>query len=290
MDLKKRLSRTDVLLAPGIYDAMGAHFAARAGFESIYLSGASIAYATLGRPDIGLVTASEVAATIAAIRDRVDLALVVDADTGYGNALNVQRTVRTFERAGANAIQLEDQTLPKRCGHMEGKSLVTKAEMVGKLKAALDARESASTLIIARTDAIAVEGFEPALERAAAYATAGADILFVEAPRTREQLAEVAQRLGNGSHLMANMVEGGKTPLLQAKELEELGFSFVIFPSGLARALAHTMERYFATLKRDGTTQTFRPQMFDFDTLQDRLETSELLARGKSYDADRFEP
>ena len=288
IDFKERLRRPEILIAPGVFDPLGAWFAARAGFEAIYLSGASIAYTQLGQADVGLVTASEVETVIARIRDRVDLALVVDADTGYGNALNVQRTVRHFERAGANAIQLEDQTLPKRCGHLEGKTLVAKGEMVGKIKAALDARANAATAIVARTDAIAVEGFDAALDRAAAYAEAGADVLFVEAPRTREQLAEVGKRLGNRAPLMANMVEGGKTPLLSGPELERLGFSFAIFPSGLARAVAHTMEGYFATLKKDGTTQAFRPQMFDFDTLQHRLGTAALLEHGKQYDADRF--
>src|SRR5688572_6202189 len=178
--LKQRLSKPPIVIAPGIYDALTALLASNAGFDALYLSGAAIAYTRLGRPDIGLVSMSEVADTIALIRDRVGSNLVVDADNGYGNALNVQRTVRAFERAGANAIQLEDQSYPKRCGHLDDKSLISAEEMAGKIKAALDARETSDTLIIARTDAIAVEGFDRALDRAAQYREAGADVLFVE--------------------------------------------------------------------------------------------------------------
>ncbi|MEM7424023.1 MAG: isocitrate lyase/PEP mutase family protein, partial [Pseudomonadota bacterium] len=171
-DMRKRLAEGGIMLAPGCYDALTALIATDAGAEALYLSGASIAYTRFGRPDIGLVTMTEVGDVIAAIRDRVDTPLIVDADTGYGNALNVQRTVRQFERLGARAIQLEDQSLPKRCGHLAGKTLVSAAEMVGKISAALDARASDDTLIIARTDAIAVEGIEAALDRAESYAEA----------------------------------------------------------------------------------------------------------------------
>ena len=186
-DLKARLGDERILLAPGIYDALTGLVAERAGAEAVYLSGASIAYTRFGRPDIGLVTMTEVGEVIAAIRDRISLPLIVDADTGFGNALNVQRTVRMFERFGADMIQLEDQTLPKRCGHLAGKTLVGTGEMVGKIKAALDARSADTTLIMARTDAIAVEGIEAALDRADAYLEAGADVLFVEAPQTDAQ-------------------------------------------------------------------------------------------------------
>ena len=171
-----------------MYDALSALLVAQAGFEAAYLSGASVAYTQLGRPDIGLVSAAEVADVIGRICDRVETPLIVDADTGFGNALNVQRTVRTFERAGASAIQLEDQATPKRCGHLAGKTLISPEEMVGKVRAAVDARRSENMLIIGRTDAIAVEGFQPALDRAEMYVEAGADILFVEAPRSREQM------------------------------------------------------------------------------------------------------
>ena len=195
IDLHARLAEDRILLAPGIYDALTGLVAERAGAEAVYLSGASIAYTRFGRPDIGLVTMTEVAEVIAAIRDRIAIPMLVDADTGYGNALNVQRTVRTFERMGANVIQLEDQTLPKRCGHLAGKTLVPMTEMTGKIHAALDARASDATLIMARTDAIAVEGIDAALDRAEAYAQAGADILFVEAPQDDAQIAAIMERL-----------------------------------------------------------------------------------------------
>jgi len=195
MSLKARLAAGEVLLAPGIYDPLTALIATQHGFKALYVSGASIAYTRLGRSDIGLTSMTEIAETVALIRDRVDTPLIVDADNGHGNALNVQRTVRLYERAGANALQLEDQSLPKRCGHLGGKSLVSCGEMVGKIKAAVDARTSDETLIIARTDAIAVEGFDSAIERAERFAEAGAAVLFVEAPRTREQLEVISARL-----------------------------------------------------------------------------------------------
>src|SRR6186997_96215 len=219
--LRTRLAAPPILVAPGVYDALTAHLAERAGFSAVYVSGAGIAYTRLGRPDIGLVAMSEVADTVALIRDRVGSHLIVDADTGYGNALNVARTVRLFERAGASAIQIEDQTLPKRCGHLDEKTVIPAPEMAGKIAAAVDARHSAETLIVARTDSVAVEGFERAIERAHLYAEAGADMLFVEAPRTAEQLQAITAALGNTRPLMANMVEGGRTPLMSARDLEE---------------------------------------------------------------------
>ena len=191
---------------------------------------------------------NEVADTVALIRDRVGNHLIVDADTGYGNALNVARTVRLFERAGANAIQIEDQAFPKRCGHLDNKTLIPAQEMVGKIKAALDARHSRETLVIARTDAIAVEGFEPAIERAVSYRDAGADVLFVEAPKTRDELKRISSPL-KGVPLMANMVEGGKTPPLNAVDLQALGFSLVIFPGGIVRAVAHMASEFMRPLQ-----------------------------------------
>eukprot|EP01037_Dinobryon_pediforme_P024367 gene24367-26145_t len=259
-----RLARKPIVVAPGVYDALTASMAAEAGFEALYLSGASIAYTKLGRPDIGLVSSSEVADTLSHIRERVDTTLVVDADTGYGNALNVERTVRLFEQAGANAIQLEDQVLPKRCGHLDGKTLVSATEMIGKIHAAVDSRRFASTLIIARTDAVAVDGFDAAIERAQAYREAGADLLFVEAPKSRADLTRIGGAFGWSIPLMANMVEGGSTPVLPAGDLEEMGFSLVIFPGGIVRALALAARAFYGTLAKDGTTEGFRDRMFDF--------------------------
>ncbi|MDH4190950.1 MAG: isocitrate lyase/phosphoenolpyruvate mutase family protein [Betaproteobacteria bacterium] len=288
MILRERLREPRILLAPGIYDALGALLAAQAGFEALYLSGASIAYTRLGRPDIGLVTASEVENTLANIRERVALPIIVDADTGFGNALNAQRTVRMLERAagGHLAIQIEDQTLPKRCGHLDGKTLVVAAEMVGKLKAVLDARRDPQTLVIARTDALAVEGIEAAFERAEHYLDAGADVLFIEALRSEDQMQAALTRFAGRVPLLANMVEGGKTPLLPAARLQALGFAIAIFPGGLARALAYAAREYFSLLHRDGSTDACRARMLDFDGLNAVIGTPDMLALGRRYDKE----
>jgi 2-methylisocitrate lyase-like PEP mutase family enzyme len=282
-NLHSRLARKPIVVAPGVYDAFTALVATQAGFATLYVSGAAIAYTRLGRPDIGLVSMSEVAQTVAMIRDRVASHLIVDADTGYGNALNVARTVREFERVGANAIQIEDQDFPKRCGHLDGKALIPAAEMCGKLRAALDARRARDTLIIARTDAIAVEGFDRAIERAILYGEAGADMLFVEAPKTRDDLARTAGALRGQAPLMANMVEGGKTPPLSAAELEAIGFALVIFPGGIVRAFGHLASEYYASLAKHGSSEPFRSRMLDFHGLNDLIGTPELLALGKRY-------
>lgn len=284
MTLRQRLKKAGPIVAPGVYDALTASLATDAGFEAIYLSGAAIAYTRLGRPDIGLVSMNEVAETIALVRDRVATPMIVDADNGYGNALNMQRTVRVFERAGATAIQIEDQTLPKRCGHLQDKSVIPATEMAGKIKAAVDARAAEDTLIVARTDAVAVEGFERAVERARLYAEAGADVLFVEAPRSREQLVAVTAALGGTLPLLANMVEGGDTPMASAAELGEIGFRIVIFPGGIVRALAHTAREYYRSLHANGSNEPFRDRMFDFTALNAQIGTPEMLALGKTYE------
>lgn len=280
--LRSRLREDGALLCPGVYDALSAALAAEAGFEALYLSGASIAYTHLGSPDIGLVSMTEVAEIIARIRDRVALPMIVDADTGWGNALNVERTVRVFERAGASAIQLEDQGFPKRCGHLQHKALIPVGEMVGKIRAAVSVRDQA--LIVARTDAIAVEGFDAALDRASAYVEAGADVLFVEAPESRAQMDAIVARFGARVPLLANMVEGGRTPLASAQELAAIGFRIVIFPGGTVRALGRLLREYFAVLHADGTTDRFRDRMLDFTGLNEMLGTPEILRRGAAYD------
>jgi 2-methylisocitrate lyase-like PEP mutase family enzyme len=282
--LRSLLSKPPIVIAPGVYDPLTALIATQAGFHSLYISGAAIAYTRLGRPDVGLVSITEVVETVSLIRDRVDANLIVDADTGYGNSLNVERTVRLLEKSGAGAIQIEDQDFPKRCGHLDNKTLIPATEMAGKIKAAVDARHSKDTLIIARTDAVAVDGFERAVERALIYMDAGADVLFVEAPKTRDELAKIVKQVGRALPLMANMVEGGKTPILSAAELEALGFSLVIFPGGIVRTLTKTAVDYYASLAANGTTQPFRDRMFDFEALNGLLGTPEMIERGKRYE------
>jgi len=282
--LKNRLQQPRALLAPGIYDAFTALIAEQAGFEALYLSGASIAYTRLGRSDIGLTTATEVADTLARITERVSVPVIVDADTGFGNALNTMRTVRAFERAGAAMIQLEDQTFPKRCGHLEGKTVVPQSEMCGKLKAALDARESTHTLILARTDALAVEGWDATMARAEAYLACGVDALFIEALRTPEQMEQACGQFAGRIPLLANMVEGGKTPVQSAAELGDKGFRIVIFPGGTARAAAFALQKYYASLHQHQTTAPMRDAMLDFDQLNALIGTPELLALGQRYE------
>jgi len=289
VSLRERLANRSIVVAPGVFDAFSALLAERAGFEALYLSGASIAYTRLGRPDIGLVTLTEVADTLARICERVAVPVMVDADTGFGNAINVLRTVKELERAGAGAIQLEDQAMPKRCGHLDGKTLVPAAEMAGKIRAALDARRSAETLVIARTDAVAVEGLEPALARAEIYREAGADVLFIEALRSVEDMRAATARFAGRAPLLANMVEGGKTPLLAAAELEGIGYSIAIFPGGLVRALARAGTEYFENLKRTGSTAAFAGRMLDFEQLNALIGTPELLALGRRYEGGERE-
>ncbi|AOZ02601.1 carboxyvinyl-carboxyphosphonate phosphorylmutase [Cupriavidus sp. USMAHM13] len=284
MTLKQRLQRPDIVTAPGVYDALSALLVEQAGFEAAYLSGASIAYTRLGRPDIGLLSLDDVASVMRHIRERVALPLIVDADTGFGNALNVMQTVRVLERAGASAIQLEDQAMPKRCGHLDGKTLIPAAEMAGKIRAACDARRDADTLIVARTDAVAVEGMEAALARAERYAEAGADVLFVEALRSRADMGAAIARLGGRAPLLANMVEGGKTPVLSAAELQAIGFRLVIFPGGTVRALSFALRDYLQSLGAHGTTTPYLDKMLSFAALNDVIGTPGMLALGKQYE------
>lgn len=282
--LPQHIQSSSCLLVPGVYDAFSALIAERAGFEAVYLSGASIAYTRLGRSDVGLTTYTEVEQTLSRIAERVTIPIVVDGDTGFGNALNVMRTIRGFEKAGASMIQLEDQTFPKRCGHLAGKSVVPVAEMCGKIKAAVDARHNDDTLILARTDAVAVEGLDAALERADAYLAAGADVLFIEALRTDEQMNKACRRFEGRAPLLANMVEGGMTPVHSVDELRRIGFSFVIFPGAAARAVAHMLEQFYGRLQREGTTAGFKDRMLNFDQLNDLIETPALMELAARYD------
>ena len=280
----KSIIKTETLLAPGIYDALSGLIAEQSGAQAVYLSGASIAYTRFGRSDVGLVSVSEVHDTLAAVTDRIKIPIIVDADTGFGNALNVQRTVRNFERAGAAAIQIEDQSFPKRCGHLDGKVLIKTDEMVGKVKAAVDARKTSDTLIIARTDARAVEGLQEAIDRAHTYEEAGADILFIEAPRSVDELKIIRKSFHLNTPLLANMVEGGKTPVKTADDLKSLGFNIVIFPGGAVRAATFQLQEYYAGLLENGSNAEFSKRMHDFDSLNAVIGTPELLRIGKKYE------
>jgi len=284
LSLRKLIIRNELLLVPGIYDALSGLIATQSGAKAVYLSGASLAYTRFGTSDIGLVSVSEVNDTIAAITDRIPTPIIVDGDTGFGNALNVQRTVRSFERSGADAIQLEDQSFPKKCGHLAGKKLISTNEMVGKIYAALDARSNEETLIIARTDARAVEGFSEAIDRAGAYKDAGADVLFVEAPQSLAEMRKICAEFSDQIPLLANMVEGGKTPILCANDLAALGYKIAIFPGGAVRAISHHMEAYYINLLANGSNNSFSSKMHNFDGLNDLIGTKELIEHGAKYE------
>lgn len=283
MNLPALLAEPNLLLAPGIYDSLSGLIATKAGAKAVYLSGASLAYTRFGISDLGLVSVSEVNDTLAAITDRIETPVIVDGDNGFGNALNVQRTVRSFERSGAAAIQLEDQAFPKRCGHLDGKTLISKTEMVGKIKAALDARTSQDMLIIARTDARAVEGLSAAMDRAEAYYEAGADIMFIEAPQSLDEMKQLTAHFAERIPLLANMVEGGKTPIQSTDDLAEIGYKIVIFPGGAVRAIAHHLTDYFGQLLANGNNTKFSKKMYDFNGLNDIIETNDLLNLGIKY-------
>lgn len=279
-----RLSPSKAVLAPGVYDALSALLAERAGAEAVYLSGAALAYTQLGQPDLGFLDLTRVADATQRIADRISIPLIVDADTGFGNALNVRRTVKTLENAGAAAIQIEDQAMPKRCGHLAGKSLITLDEMVGKISAALDARQKDSLLIIARTDAISVDGLEAAFDRADALVAAGADVLFIEALRSEDEMTRATARFASRIPMVANMVEGGKTPLKSVADLSAIGFRLVIAPGALARATAFMAREFYGALLRDGASAGYAARMLSFDQINALLGLPELLEVGRAYD------
>lgn len=271
------------VLLPGVSNAIGARIAELAGFRVAFVTGAGIANSFIGMPDMGLTTATELVAHVSAIRESTILPLVADGDTGFGNALNTQRTVRLLERAGANAIQLEDQVFPKRCGHFEGKEVIPASEMVQKIRAAADARARDDFLIIGRTDARAVEGFAAALDRAAAYQEAGADILFVEAPSSIEELKAIPRQVP-GVHL-CNMVFGGKTPLLPADELGAMGFAGVIYANAALQAAIRAMTDVFAHLKRTGSLAGVEDQLASFAQRQGIVDQNHFVSLEKRYAA-----
>ncbi len=279
--LRKLIEADDILMCPGTYDPLMAKLIKKMGFEAMYMTGAGVSHSTLAMPDLGLTTMTEMVQRAGQLADASGLPLICDADTGYGNALNVVRTVREYERAGVAAIHIEDQEMPKRCGHFMGKSLIETDEMVGKLKAALDTRQDEDFLIIARTDARTAVGFDEALDRAHAYAEAGADVIFFESPRSVEELTAVPKAIDKP--VLANMVETGLTPLLSASELQELGYGVVIFAGGLARFLARQAEGFLQNLKETGTTAAYMDRMNSFQEHNELLELPKFEALAKKY-------
>ncbi|MBO9327790.1 isocitrate lyase [Achromobacter pulmonis] len=272
--LRQRLA-ADVVVAPGAYDGMSARLVAAAGFPAVYASGGAIARAA-GYPDIGLLSFTEVMDRVEKIVDASGLPVVADADTGFGGSANVERTVRIMERAGVAAFHIEDQSFPKRCGHLDDKSLVDVEEMCRKVHIARQTLSDPDALVIARTDAIAVEGFDAALARAQRYVEAGADMLFVEAPETREQIQAIAERLP-GLKLI-NMFYGGKTPLVPLPELAAMGYRLVIIPSDLQRAAIHAMQATLAAIRQTGDSSALAERLTSFKEREEIVQTRRYLA------------
>ena len=262
--LRNLLQKPGIIVAPGAHTALAAKIIEQTGgFQAVYMTGAGVTMSLIGEPDLGLLTMTEMVTQARNMASAVSLPVIADADTGYGNAINVMRTVREYEKAGVAAIHIEDQTTPKRCGHFEGKQVISRSEMVGKIKAAVDAREDPDFVLIARIDARAVLGLDEAIKRAQAYHEAGADVIFVEAPESMEELEVIAKSID--APLFVNMVEGGKTPFLTTRELEKMGFKIVIFPNSASRAAAKTIQELMQVLKETGTTKGFIDRIATFE-------------------------
>jgi len=278
--LRALLTSGRITVAPGAFDGLSARLVEQAGFPAIYASGGAIARSN-GVPDLGLLSMNTIVDRLASMVDVVSAPIIADADTGYGNALNAQAAARAFERAGVAAFHLEDQTFPKKCGHYDDKSLVAVTEMVQKLKAVRDALHDPDFIVIARTDGIAVEGFSAAIDRASAYLAAGADVIFVEAPTSEFEIAEVARRLPGWK--LINMFEGGKTPLLPVPRLQELGYHLVIIPSDTQRAAIKAMQRVLTAIAKDGSAASARGDMVTFKEREALIGTAAYLDRGRQY-------
>ncbi|MBP1449668.1 MAG: methylisocitrate lyase [Thermoproteus sp.] len=276
-ELRRELGRPGIVVTPGVYDAISALLVQSMGFKAGYVSGAAVT-ATLGLPDLGIITMDEMVKTVSYIASAVDIPLIVDIDTGYGEALNVVRAVREFERAGAAGVQIEDQVLPKKCGHLSGKQVIPAEDMAKKIRAAVEARRNPDFVIVARTDARGVTGFEDAVERAKLYLEVGADVIFPEALESEEEFAEFAKRVK--APLLANMTEFGKSPLIPAKRLEEFGYKFVIFPVTLLRVALGAMREALQTIKEAGTQTPILQRMMT------RRELYELIGY---YDYEEFD-
>ncbi len=287
--LRDLFASDDILVAPGAYDAITAKVIEHAGFAAVYMTGAGTVNAHLGLPDNGIASATEMVENAARIADAVRVPVFCDADTGYGNALNVIRTVRSFERAGVAGIHLEDQVAPKRCGHLEGKELVSTGEMVGKIQAAVDARSDDSFVIIARTDAAATEGLEASIERAGRYAAAGADVIFTEALTERSHF-EQFQSANLGVPLLANMTEFGRTPYLTVEEFQQIGYGAVIFPMMLFRSMLHAVTTAAGELKEHGTQRHLLDQMTTREALYELVGYPAWEEADRRYLGDQARP
>lgn len=279
--LRALIERPEILIAPGAYDPFVARCIQSAGFEAVYMTGAGVSHVRLGQPDLGLLTFTEMVDQAGRIADAVELPVFADADTGYGNALNVIRTVRAYERAGLAGLHIEDQQLPKRCGHFDDKRVVEVGEMTGKIKAALDARVDDDFVIIARTDARTALGLDEALERAHAFEDAGADVIFVESPLSEDELALIGKSLSKP--LLANMVESGKTPILPAARLQELGFSLVIHPGAVGRFMSRQLTDFLARFRAEGSTLSQFDRMSDFKAQNAIVGLPEMLEMADRY-------
>lgn len=281
--LRALLGEPGLLAIPGAYDGLSARLIAQAGFPAVYMTGFGTSASMLGQPDVGLLTMSEMVSRAAALAAVVgDLPLIADADTGYGNPINVRRTIREYERAGVAGLHIEDQVWPKKCGHMEGKQVIPMEEMAQKVRAAVDARTDPDFVIIARTDANAVHGLEDALRRGHAYREAGADVIFIEAPRSREELAAIVQAFP-GVPQVFNWAESGKTPLLSLEEIGALGFKLVIFPVSLLFAATYAMLQLLEVLKRGETPSGFGEQMVTFSQFTSSIGLPEIQALERRY-------
>lgn len=267
--LAQRLREPRAVVALGVHDGLTARIAERAGFEAFYHGGYAVAAHHHGVPDIGMIGLTEMAQSLHRVTSVSSVPVICDADTGYGDLPGVRRTLLELERAGASAVQLEDQVFPKRCGHMEGKQVVSRQDMERKLRAAVEARCNPETVIIARTDALQPHGLDEAIDRCNAYVQAGADVVFVDAPRNRQQITEIAQRVDGLS--MANMTETGRTPTMTVDELDELGYRLVIYPSSQTWILARAYEELCRELRANGTTEGLRERMMPFDEVNGLL-------------------
>jgi carboxyvinyl-carboxyphosphonate phosphorylmutase len=281
--LRELLARPDALVIPGAYDALSARLIVQAGFPAVYMTGFGTSASVLGQPDVGLLTMSEMVSRAAALASVTgDVPLLADADTGYGNPLNVRRTIREYERAGVAGLHIEDQVWPKKCGHMEGKQVIAMEEMVQKVRAAVDARQDPDFVIIARTDANAVTGLEDALRRGQAYREAGADVIFIEAPRSLEELRAIGQAF-RGMPLLFNWAESGKTPLLSLSDIQTLGFTLVIFPVSLLFAATHAMLALLELLKTGETPAAYGERMVTFSQFTTQLGLPDIQALERRY-------